>query len=177
MRECEALLLLPLLLWNLTGHSVRSGTLKGPGDGEAEISGFLGKGNRAARVKLSRTPIYAKSWIPTGFQASAKIWITNLQNLLLSIFLPNGAHNFQWARDTVCSPIEGGRSRLKRSLIPTRHANSLLRRLWKGTLGRWLKPTLTFLTILQGTCPVSATWVSGSLKRFSFPKFSLKQEG
>lgn len=47
--------------------------VKGPGDREASVNRFLGKGNRGERVKLPRKPIYAKGWILTGIQARAKI--------------------------------------------------------------------------------------------------------
>lgn len=46
--------------------------LKGPGDGDAGKSSFLGKRNRGERVKLPRKPIYAKGWILTGIQACTK---------------------------------------------------------------------------------------------------------
>lgn len=46
--------------------------VKGPGDGDAGMSSFLGKRNRGERVKLPRKPIYAKGWILTGTQACTK---------------------------------------------------------------------------------------------------------
>lgn len=133
--------------------------VKGPGEAEDKMSSFLGRRNRGERVKLPRTPIYAKGWIPTGFQASAKIWITNLQKLLLSNFFSPLMEpvNFQLA--TLCSLMEWGRSSLRR-----RHFYSPCGPPFKkASTGRWrgcLKLPRIILTIPQSACPASATWVS-----------------
>ena len=44
--------------------------VKGPGGEEAPVSGFPREGSK--RVKLLWKPIYAKDWILTGVQASAR---------------------------------------------------------------------------------------------------------
>lgn len=47
--------------------------VKEPKDGEARMSGFLGKGKRGERVKVPRKPIYAEGWILTSFRPALKV--------------------------------------------------------------------------------------------------------